>query len=132
ICAICLPPAYTDPHADFQELARLLDDAGERDLLIFAAPTLYSGAAADLFLGYSHYANPRHRPPVLIMTDSLSPQVRDKISRYPHVWLINASSDVLPTQLLPDFAARGPLQTRFAATIWEILPKPKPATRPTR
>jgi hypothetical protein len=129
ICVLSLPKAYPSPPNDFRELAALLDQAGPRDLLIFAAPTKYPGAPADLFLGYSHYANPRRRPPILIITDTLSPEVSAAISNYPHAWLINASMEILPTQILPTHAARGPAPTKFAATVWEILPKP--TTQPT-
>jgi 4-amino-4-deoxy-L-arabinose transferase-like glycosyltransferase len=130
-CALFLPSVYKDSHVDFRELAALLDQAGPRDLLIFAAPSKYSGAPADLYLGYSHYSNPRQRPPILIMTDTLPPDVRAQLDKFPHVWLINASPEILPTQLLPDYAFLGPAQTSFPATIWQVVPKPQAKTQPS-
>src|SRR5207245_954316 len=108
------------------------DQAGPRDLLIFAAPSKRPTAPAELYLGYSHYANPHHRSAILLMTDSPSPQVRAHFKDFPNIWLINASPAILPTQLLPDQSFLGPAPTRFPATIWQVVPKPQAKNpRPT-
>ncbi|HEV8604206.1 MAG TPA: glycosyltransferase family 39 protein [Tepidisphaeraceae bacterium] len=130
VCAIALPHVYERNRPDFQDLAKLLDQAGPNDLLIFAAPAKRQTAPAELFLGYSHYSNPLHRSPILLMTDTLPPQVTAQFQNFQHIWLINASPEILPTQILPNYAALGPAQTRFPATIWQILPKPQATTRP--
>jgi uncharacterized membrane protein len=124
LCVIYLPRLYNQNRPDFQDLARLLDQTGRRDLLIFAAPTKGPAAPAQLYLGYSHYSNPQHHSAIILMTDTLPPDVQIHFSNYQNIWLINASPEILPTQLLPDHAFQGPAQTRFPATIWSVLPKP--------
>jgi uncharacterized membrane protein len=126
LCLIYLPRLYTQNQnrPDFQDLARLLDQSGPRDLLIFAAPSKGTAAPAQLYLGYSHYSNPQHHSPIILMTDTLPPDVESRFPSYQSIWLINASPEILPTQLLPNHAFQGPVPTRFPATIWKVLPKP--------
>jgi hypothetical protein len=132
VCVFALPRLYDQPRPDFQDLAHLLDQASPRDLLIFAAPSKRATAPAELYLGYSHYANPQHRCPIVLMTGALSPEIRAHFKDFQSIWLINASPEILPTQLLPDNAFLGPAPTRFPATIWQVVPKPKATTRPIR
>src|SRR5438105_5045824 len=91
-----LPHFYNLNRPDFQDLAHLLDQTGPNDLLIFAAPTKRATAPAELYLGYSHYSNPQHHSSILLMTDTLSPQVRAQFANYQNIWLINASPAILP------------------------------------
>ena len=121
---VYLPRLYNQNRPDFQDLARLLDQTGRRDLLIFAAPTKGPAAPAQLYLGYSHYSNPQHHSAIILMTDMLPPDVQKHFSSYQNIWLINASPEILPTQLLPDHAFQGPAQTRFPATIWKVPRNP--------
>ena len=88
-------------------------------------------APAELYLGYSHYSNPQHHSSILLMTDTLSPQVRAQFANYQNIWLINASPAILPTQILPDYAFIPAGPTKFPATLWQVVAKPKAVTRPS-
>jgi len=65
------------------------------------------------------------------MTDTLSPQVRAQFANYQNLWLINASPAILPTQILPAYAFVPAGPTKFPATIWQVVAKPKAVTRPS-
>jgi len=133
LCAFALPRLYNQTHPDFRDLTNLLDQSGPHDLLIITAPTKRATAPAELYLGYSHYSNPHHHSPILLMTEPLSPEIRAQFPKFQAIWLVNASPQILPTQILPDYAFLGPAPTLFPATIWQVVPKPNAKSpRPTR
>jgi hypothetical protein len=130
-CVAAMPHVYAPSKADWRTLGRqLAARAGPDDAVVYACegdpvflPTVY-------FLCTSHYANPT-RATVFLLDRPANAELRAKLGRYRHVWLVTDGSD--PGALDADAAIEAMKTVPLTGTIFGLRLPPGstgPATAP--